>query len=166
MEGSGGDVASPMGPLAKWKNEYSRAFQFYLDKSTPLPVHRWLGTLGVAAIYVLRVGCGVSYGAAGPNGLYTGFYIVSYGLGIYILNLLIGFLSPKIDPELEALDGASLPTKESDEFRPFIRRLPEFKFWYTVTKAFIVAFLMTFFSLFDVPGQYCYAIGLFFLPSQ
>ncbi|KAL8116537.1 hypothetical protein AgCh_022889 [Apium graveolens] len=32
-----------------------------------------------------------------------------------------------IDPELEALDGAELPTKESDEFRPFIRRLSEFR---------------------------------------
>ncbi|KAL9248481.1 RER1B-like protein [Drosera capensis] len=80
-----------------------------------------------------------------------GFYIISYGLGIYILNLLIGFLSPKIDPELEAMDGASLPTKESDEFKPFIRRLPEFKFWYAITKAFLVAFVLTFFSVFDVP---------------
>lgn len=115
--GVGGDAVSPMAPFAKWKAEFSKTFQFYLDKSTPLPVHRWLGTLAVAAVYVLRV-----Y-------YLQGFYIISYGLGIYILNLLIGFLSPKVDPELEALDGASLPTKESDEFRPFIRRLPEFKFW-------------------------------------
>ncbi|KAM7249733.1 hypothetical protein ACFE04_026056 [Oxalis oulophora] len=56
------------------------------------------GTLVAAMIYVLRV-------------YYVqGFYVVSYGLGIYILNLLIGFLSPKVDPELEQLDGASLPT--------------------------------------------------------
>ncbi|MBA0747161.1 hypothetical protein Gotri_005091 [Gossypium trilobum] len=80
-------------------------------------MERWLGSLAIAAVYVLRV-----Y-------LLQGFYIVSYGIGIYILNLLIGFLSPKVDPELEHLDGASLPTKGSDEFRPFIRRLPEFKFW-------------------------------------
>lgn len=26
-------------------------------------------------------------------------------------------------------DGPSLPTRMTDEFRPFIRRLPEFKFW-------------------------------------
>lgn len=26
-------------------------------------------------------------------------------------------------------DGPSLPTRQSEEFRPFIRRLPEFKFW-------------------------------------
>lgn len=117
MEGASGDVASPMSVLAKWRNDFSTAFQYHLDSSAPYPLHRWLGTLAAAAIYVLRV-------------YYVqGFYVVSYGLGIYILNLLIGFLSPKVDPELEALDGVSLPTKESDEFRPFVRRLPEFKFW-------------------------------------
>ncbi|KAL3722077.1 hypothetical protein ACJRO7_034434 [Eucalyptus globulus] len=42
-------------------------------------------------------------------------------LGIYMLNPLISFLSPRLDPELEELaDG-------SDEFRPFVRHLPEFK---------------------------------------
>lgn len=34
-----------------------------------------------------------------------GWYIVTYALGIYILNLLIAFLSPKIDPALEDLDS-------------------------------------------------------------
>ncbi|CAI0436121.1 unnamed protein product [Linum tenue] len=114
MEGVGSEA---LAPLEKLKNDFSKELQYYLDRSTPHVMHRWLGTLGVAAIYVLRV-----Y-------FVQGFYIVSYGLGIYILNLLIGFLSPKVDPELELMDGAALPTKESDEFRPFIRRLPEFKFW-------------------------------------
>ncbi|OAY50704.1 protein RER1B [Manihot esculenta] len=158
MEGAGGDTASTVAPLAKWRKDFSRAFQYYLDRSTPHTVQRWLGTLVAAAIYMLRVYC------------VQGFYIVSYGLGIYILNLLIGFLSPKVDPELEVLDGASLPTKESDEFRPFIRRLPEFKFWYSITKAFCVAFLMTFFSVFDVPVFWpillCYWIVLFILTMK
>lgn len=117
MEGVGGDAASAVAPIAKWRNDFTRAFQYYLDRSTPHMVERWLGTLAVAVIYMLRV-----Y-------FVQGFYIVSYGLGIYILNLLIGFLSPKVDPELEVLDGASLPTRGSDEFKPFVRRLPEFKFW-------------------------------------
>lgn len=157
MEGVGGDAASAVTPLAKWKNDFSTAFQYYLDRSTPHPVHRWIGTLGAAAIYILRV-------------YYVqGFYIISYGLGIYILNLLIGFLSPKVDPELE-VGGASLPTKGSDEFKPFIRRLPEFKFWYSITKAFCVAFVMTFFSVFDVPVFWpillCYWIVLFVLTMK
>lgn len=34
--------------------------------------------------------------------------------------------SPQINPELE---GPTLPSKSDEEFRPFVRRLPEFKFW-------------------------------------
>ncbi|KAH9758767.1 protein RER1 [Citrus sinensis] len=158
MEGPGADAASAVAPIAKWRSDFSRMFQYYLDRSTPHPLQRWIGTLAAALIYLLRVYC------------VQGFYIVTYGLGIYILNLLIGFLSPKIDPEFEALDGASLPTKGSDEFRPFIRRLPEFKFWYAITKAFCVAFLMTFFSIFDVPVFWpillCYWIVLFVLTMK
>ncbi|XP_002521560.2 protein RER1B [Ricinus communis] len=155
-EGVGNE--SQEAPLAKWRSEMSRAFQYYLDRSTPHTMRRWLGTLAVGLIYVLRV-------------YYVeGFYVVSYGLGIYILNLLIGFLSPKDDRELEALDGASLPTKGSDEYKPFIRRLPEFKFWYAITKAFVVAFILTFFSVLDVPVFWpillCYWIVLFVLTMK
>lgn len=131
------DIAGPASsPFLHFRAQLDRKFQYYLDKSTPHPVARWLGSIFVAAIYCLRV-----Y-------FLQGFYIVTYGLGIYLLNLLIGFLSPQVDPESE---GPTLPSKGSDEFKPFIRRLPEFKFWYAVTKAFCVAFVMTFFSIFDVP---------------
>jgi hypothetical protein len=114
--GAGGAAAA----AAKWRSDASRAFQYYLDRSTPHATGRWLGTLAAAAIYALRV-----Y-------MVQGFYIVTYGLGIYLLNLLIGFLSPMVDPELDpsaAAEGPALPTRGSDEFKPFIRRLPEFKFW-------------------------------------
>ncbi|CAM6034815.1 unnamed protein product [Sphagnum compactum] len=131
--GGGGAAANP---AMKWRDNMARKFQYYLDKSTPHAVARWIGSLVVAAIYCLR-----AY-------YIQGFYIVTYGLGIYLLNLLIGFLSPQVDPESE---GPALPTKGSDEFKPFIRRLPEFKFWYALTKAFCVAFVLTFFTIFDVP---------------
>ncbi|XP_034682273.1 protein RER1B isoform X1 [Vitis riparia] len=158
MEENGGDFALAAAPLAKWKSDFSRAFQYYLDRSAPHIAERWLGTLVAASIYFLRV-------------YYVqGFYVISYGLGIYVLNLLIGFLSPKVDPELETLDGASLPTKDSDEFKPFVRRLPEFKFWYSITKAFVVAFGLTFFSMLDVPVFWpillCYWIFLFVLTMK
>lgn len=48
-------------------------------------------------------------------------------------------------------DGATLPTFDDEEFRPFVRRLPEFKFWYSTTYASVLAFWATFFSVFDVP---------------
>ncbi|XP_073124899.1 protein RER1A-like [Henckelia pumila] len=140
MERGGGDGPSTAtATLNQQRHELSQLFQYYLDKSTPHAHYRWTGTFTLAFVYALRV-----YSL-------QGFYIVSYGLGIYILNLLIGFLSPLVDPELEQSDRPLLPTKGSDEFKPFVRRLPEFKFWYAITKAFCIAFLMTFFSMFDVP---------------
>ncbi|XWS62772.1 hypothetical protein CRYUN_Cryun06bG0039400 [Craigia yunnanensis] len=158
MEGIGGDGASVTPPLPQWGHDAWRMHQYYLDKTTPHSAYRWIGTLVIAAIYCLRV-------------YYVqGFYIVSYGLGIYLLNLLIGFLSPLVDPELEVSDGPLLPTKGSDEFKPFIRRLPEFKFWYSMTKAFCIAFVMSFFSVFDVPVFWpillCYWIVLFVLTMR
>ncbi|WCJ40156.1 Rer1 family protein [Euphorbia peplus] len=158
MEGVGGGGASAGSPVGQIGHNAWRMYQYYLDKSTPHANYRWIGTLAIIAIYCLRV-----YSI-------QGFYIVSYGLGIYLLNLLIGFLSPLVDPESDPSDGALLPTKGSDEFKPFIRRLPEFKFWYSFTKAFCIAFVMTFFSMFDVPVFWpillCYWIVLFVLTMR
>ena len=49
--------SSVVEPVGQWRDEFLRAFQYYLDRSIPHTLHRWLGTLGVAAIYVLRVYC-------------------------------------------------------------------------------------------------------------
>ncbi|XP_041015710.1 protein RER1B-like [Juglans microcarpa x Juglans regia] len=157
MEGVGGDSAASTPVNVFWQDVWRR-YQYFLDKTTPHAVYRWIGTLVVALIYILRV-------------YYVqGFYIISYGLGIYLLNLLIGFLSPLVDPEMEVSDGPMLPTKGSDEFKPFIRRLPEFKFWYSFTKALCIAFVMTFFAMFDVPVFWpillCYWIVLFVLTMR
>lgn len=66
------------------------------------------------------------------------FFIVSYGLGIFLLNLLIGFLTPL---DVDDLDGDSplLPSgDDASEFKPFVRRLPEYKFWYSCCKAIVI----------------------------
>ncbi|CAE7743394.1 RER1B, partial [Symbiodinium pilosum] len=112
-----------------------RKFQHYVDKTTVWTKTRWLALVVCLLLYVARV-----Y-------LIQGFYIVSYGLGIYLLNLLIGFLSPAVDPEVEEV----LPTKEAAEFRPFTRKLPEFKFWFGAIRAVVVATTLTFFTFFDLP---------------
>ncbi|QDP16920.2 hypothetical protein Tsubulata_070015 [Turnera subulata] len=129
--------SSPLSAVSRWTHAASMRYQYFLDKSVPHILYRWIACLAIALIYAVRV-----Y-------LLQGFYIITYGVGIYMLNLLIGFLSPQVDPEIQ--DGPTLPTRGSDEFRPFVRRLPEFKFWYSITRAFVIAFIMTFFSVFDVP---------------
>lgn len=52
---------------------------------------------------------------------------------------------------LVADEGPELPTRSAEEFRPFIRRLPEFKFWLSATKATVVALSMAFFEVFNIP---------------
>jgi hypothetical protein len=102
---------------------------------------------------------------------------VAYALAIYLLNLFLAFLSPKFDPSSDALDNemedgsvGSLPTRADDEFRPFIRRLPEFKFWYWATRAIVIGFSCSWFEIFNIPVFWpvllVYWIMLFFLTSK
>uniref|UniRef100_A0A7S1XJP7 Protein RER1 n=1 Tax=Phaeomonas parva TaxID=124430 RepID=A0A7S1XJP7_9STRA len=110
--------------LEVFQAKLARTYQHYLDKSTIYVVPRWLGFAGVLALYLLRI-----Y-------MVNGFFLVTYALGIFLLNNLIGFLTPQMDPEADRGDGLGLPTTNSDvdEFRPFERRLPEFQFWHSCAK--------------------------------
>lgn len=118
MEGPGvsGDMLGENNPIVELISTFNQRLQVLLDRSAPNVTGRWLALAGVLLLYTLRVW------------FLHGFYIVTYGLGIYNLNLFLGFITPQVDPELEE-DGPALPTKADQEFKPFIRRLPEMKFW-------------------------------------
>ncbi|WVO16158.1 hypothetical protein L204_103828 [Cryptococcus depauperatus] len=148
-------------------NVYSRKFQAFLDRSTPHVLERWLFTMGLFIIFSLNVI------------IRQGWYIVCYALAIYMLNLFLAFLQPRFDPSLAddlaaddveegapGLPGAGTSKspgglsgllhgfsdgRDDEEFRPFIRRLPEFKFWYSSTKANVIALLCTITRATDVP---------------
>ncbi|KAF9161052.1 retention in endoplasmic reticulum protein 1 [Actinomortierella ambigua] len=129
------------------KSAIERRYQAILDKVTPHTTERWIFTGVLLVIYFIRVLVA------------QGWYIVTYALGIYLLNLFLAFLQPKFDPSLEMEmeaesaeeGGPSLPTRSDDEFRPFVRRLPEFKFWHASTRSIVVAFLCTLSRFFDIP---------------
>ncbi|KXH40681.1 Rer1 family protein [Colletotrichum simmondsii] len=145
-------------------SKLQRQYQALLDQSTPFVLYRWIATgvclLGFfARIFVAQ-----------------GWYIVAYALGIYLLNLFLAFLQPKFDPSNEAMDTEMedggvgiLPTKQDEEFKPFIRRLPEFKFWYWATRAIAIAFFCSWWEIFNVPVFWpvlvMYWFILFFLTS-
>ncbi|CAD6191848.1 unnamed protein product [Caenorhabditis auriculariae] len=141
-------------------------YQYYLDRLTPFTAVRWLIALILLVFFASRIV------------FLQGFYIVAYAVGIYYLNLFLLFLTPSIDPalefdvnfyRLEVYDAVFIvlqkilfesgrrrrPSfcrkKTNDEFRPFMRRLPEFKFWYSFMKATVIATTCTFFDFFDVP---------------
>ncbi|EDW84853.1 protein RER1 [Drosophila tropicalis] len=144
-EDSSSATTSSGGGIKKFFQRLSQIYQSNLDRSTPHTRLRWGFAGFLLLLFVLRIF------------LYHGWYIVCYALGIYHLNLFIAFLTPKIDPEFDPYsqddedEGPNLPTRSNEEFRPFIRRLPEFKFWLSVTKSTLIGLICTFFEFFNVP---------------
>lgn len=149
------------------RSSFSRVgmyIQYILDRVTPFVSLRWLFNSLLLILFFLRIF------------FVQGYYIIAYGLGIFLLNQFILFLTPKQDPSLRDLDeddgdhAPRLPTRSTDEFRPFMRRLPEFKFWYTSFKALVISLILTFFSIFDIPVFWpvlvIYFFTLFFLTMR
>ncbi|KAI9298829.1 retrieval of early ER protein Rer1 [Neoconidiobolus thromboides FSU 785] len=141
------DSSSVAGKLQKILHTISVRHQTFLDSLTPYPTYRWVASAVLLIAFILRFI------------LAQGWYIIAYGLGIYLLNAFLAFLTPRFDPALEEMEqeeldnesGFSLPTRSDDEFRPFIRRLPEFKFWLLSTRAIIISLFCTLFNALDIP---------------
>lgn len=135
---------SAYSPTSSATRTINMRYQLFLDKISPHWKARWIFSLFALAIFMARVV------------ISQGWYVICYALSIYYLNLLIGFISPKVDPGMslnddDDLGDPMLPTRANDEFRPFIRRLPEFKFWISGTKATLISLFLSLFDVFDVP---------------
>jgi len=132
-----------------------RYYQTFLDQTTQYIVPRWAAVVVFYAIFWIRIFA------------VQGWFIICYALAIYHLNLFIAFLTPNNDPTLRGAgfddDGPLLPDKNNQEFRPFVRRLPEFKFWYSTIKAIVIAFGTTFFEAFNVPVFWPILVMYFFI---
>eukprot|EP01028_Stygiella_incarcerata_P003058 TRINITY_DN157_c0_g1_i1.p1 TRINITY_DN157_c0_g1~~TRINITY_DN157_c0_g1_i1.p1 ORF type:complete len:222 (+),score=48.03 TRINITY_DN157_c0_g1_i1:147-812(+) len=131
-----GGGPSGQAPLERIRAGLTQRWNILLDRIHPKMRERWIFLGVLFLIYILRVVLG------------SGWYIVSYALGIYILNVFVAFISPLHDPEEENLE---LPSNSKDEFRPFVRRLPEFNFWYMTAKAVSICLFLTMFRIFDIP---------------
>lgn len=140
------------------KFNFDQKLQYILDKTAPHVLYRWIFYGLVLIGYLTRV-----Y-------LADGWFVVTYGLGIYLLNQFIGFLTPQFDPEEAEGDDFGLPTSQSEEYRPFSRRLPEFKFWLSCLVGTLISLGMAFFSIFDIPVFWpillIYFIVLFFFTMK
>ncbi|KAG1903279.1 retrieval of early ER protein Rer1 [Suillus fuscotomentosus] len=111
-------------------SKFQRQYQQTLDRWTPHVLQRWLATFCLLALFMLRI-------------------VLSQG--------------PKFDPSLEddlladeIEEGGDqsvpvLPSQRDDEFRPFVRRLPEWQFWLSATRATVVSLFCTVSEVFDVP---------------
>jgi len=140
MDSLNHDSSSEENAISRLYGRYSFHSQRILDKLTPYHAVRWAFNVFLLFVFMYRV---VSL---------QGFYIIAYVLGIFLLNQFILFLTPVVIEDLDDdEDEPHLPTKSDEEFRPFMRRLPEFKFWYTTYKSIIISILCTFFDIFDIP---------------
>jgi len=110
-----------------------RQGQSYLDASVPHLGLRWVAFFVALLVYLYRVF------------MLEGFYIVTYGLGIFLLNQFIRFLSPLEEFEEDAGGREPLlPVNTADDFKPFVRRLPEFQFWYVLVACLLSSFICVF----------------------
>jgi hypothetical protein len=99
---SGDDPTSPelKERLVIKKTEFSMQLESLILKTKPYVLYRWLISGFLDILFVLRMVLGHR------------FYTIGYVLGLYFLNCLVLFLSPKLNPELYS--GDVLPTLEME----------------------------------------------------
>lgn len=137
----------------------------FLDYITPYIVPRWIFTYILITLFMARIVFS------------EGWYIVCYSWAIFLLNMFLKFLTPKFDPSIEqdiqndSVEAGVGELDENDEdFKPFIRRLPEFRFWLKATVSTIISIFCSLFTVFDIPVFWpilvAYFIILFFLTMR
>ena len=147
-------------PVTAKLNSLKNLYRYHINKCTPHVTARWASLGGLLFLFLLRIVFA------------QGWYVVCYGLGIFLLNQFLAFLTPKFDLSLQQdEENKELEAGErSEEFRPFIRRLPEFKFWYNAVRATVASLVMSMFRMFDLPVFWpillVYFIMLFFLTMR
>jgi len=132
---------NPDGCCSKFVKKINSKYQSFLDKLTPYYLIRWILFFILFSVFCARI-------------IFSqGYFVIAYALGIYLLSLFIAFLSPRVDPAFTSFsdEEPTLPTTSRGEYRPFIRRLPEFKFWLASSKASVLALICTFVPAFNVP---------------
>ena len=115
-------------------------FNYIRDKIIIYRFQRWIVVLILTVVYLFRM-------------FYTkGYYALTYCIGIHFLNSFMAFISPLDDPEDDLPEESShLPQTNSEEFRPFQRKLKEYNFWRVMFWTLLVAIICTFFEAFDLP---------------
>jgi hypothetical protein len=119
------------------RTEFSMQLESLILKTKPYVLYRWLVSAGLYLLFFLRVFIG--------HRLYTIGYIV----GLYFLNSLVLFVSPKLDPGL--YKGDVLPTAGDGDYKPFVRKLPEFLFWRRAVSCILIAHVASLFRFLDPP---------------
>jgi hypothetical protein len=119
------------------QTEFSMQLESLILKTKPYLLYRWLTAGGLYLLFILRMVFGHRY------------YTIGYVGGLYFLNCFILFVSPKLDPELYS--GDVLPTAGDGDYKPFVRKLPEFIFWRRSFTAVVIGHIASIFRFLDPP---------------
>ncbi|CCK73422.1 protein retrieval receptor NDAI_0G04370 [Naumovozyma dairenensis CBS 421] len=141
-------------------DQLKQLYQVNLDKVTPHYKERWAVLIALNVLFLLRIV------------MAQGWYVVCYALGLFQLNQFLAFLTPKFDMSLQQ-DEANKELEageRADDFKPFIRRLPEFKFWYNSMRATLISLVLSLIRIVDIPVFWpillMYFLVLFFLTMR
>jgi len=121
--------------IDKLRTAIRRRWRRIIDYAAPYMMLRWSITSFLLLLYLARI-----Y-------FQGGWHVVTYGLGIYMLNLVVDFISPVDDLD----EGVELPTSSNDDYKGFSRKLPEHEFWYSFTFAVLLCLLCTSFEFLNIP---------------
>ena len=158
-------------------NRLQQRYQAFLDSTTPYPLHRWAATAGLLFLFMLRI----IFSQGWYIVCYALFiYLLNLFLAFLTPKFDPSYEADLAEQDVEEGEPG-LPTSASasklgstggtaagglmsgvfgsslngqstdDEFRPFIRRLPEFKFWHSATQAVVISLFCTLSSAFDIP---------------
>lgn len=122
------------------KTEFEMRTDNLLTKLKPYPLYRWLAFAFFSILFTVRM-------------FATGkYYAVGYISGFVLLEGFLKFLSPKLDPDVYGKDVLPYASEDGD-YKPFIRKLPEFLFWKQAMLTALVATIASLIPLFDLPVQ-------------
>ncbi|ELP93159.1 protein RER1, putative [Entamoeba invadens IP1] len=132
----------------------TQKYNAFLDRVTPYTKTRWGIFVVTLLLFIYRM---VHFHK---------YYIYAYTSGIYILFQFVAFLTPiSIDDTGDPL----LPDATGAEYRPFMRRLSEKKFWVRSYSVVLLSFVMSF-TFIDLPVFWpillLYFIVLFIVTMQ
>ncbi len=97
--------------------------QCVIDQLATYVLVRWVIAFLLLSVFVYRAAINQGKRCRVKR---VGFHVISYFLGLYMLDKFLGFISPKDED-----DVTILPTREGEEFKPFRRAIKELDLWYS-----------------------------------
>lgn len=117
--------------------------QLVTDRLSPQLTFRWGFTGTLVLLYIYRIIKIKSHA------------VVTYCAAVYFLHAFILFATPKDqnipDPFEATNEDEYNPSNIDNDFKPYVRRLPEYSFWVFATQIVLSAFALTLFEFADIP---------------